>query len=138
MPTRMLKPAIKHCGLVILAHTEITDHFGNVSREAHAAFGSGNAAQEATSSASVIMTFFIQAVLGKHEWCFRVPVSRRGSRSWRGRFLVLRPAKPFRIHSEMNFVLEAVVLALGQQFKIIGDRGAQCVHPLSFGLGEVA
>src|SRR5688500_5352535 len=129
----MLKPAFKHCDLGIFALTAIYDRWAVYLERLVPRSPAQTRHTKHTSTGSVIVTFFIDAFSVARISCFRVPGSKRGSRSWRGRFLVLRPAKPFRIHSEMNFVLEAVVLALGQQFKIIGDRGAQRVDPLPFG-----
>lgn len=74
----MLEPAIKDSGLVILAHTEITDHFGNVSREAHAAFGSANTGPGGHILGERDRDILHDAFLGEHESCVFVFLCQGG------------------------------------------------------------
>src|SRR5204863_8222926 len=46
--------------------------------------------------------------------------------------------KSFGLHAQMHLVLESRVLAFRQQFGVVGDDGAQSLHPGPLVFAEVA
>src|SRR5438445_6928391 len=68
----------------------------------------------------------------------RTGMAKRGSvLGWLGVALVFSLAESLRLHAEMHLVLESRVLAFDQQVCVVGNDGAQRLHPWPLVLGEI-